>query len=109
MLGPSLRSHVSSRARESTMTSESPFACMMDAIAADNRGPHLDNARYLFSIVAEIRELENGYALCMGNDTAILGKLAEFIELEKLCCPFFGFAVIVRTRRWKYPVASDGS
>ena len=77
------------------MPTESPFACVMSAIAAEQRTPHLDNARNLFSAVVGIRELENGYAFCLGNHANILEQTAQFIELEKLCCPFFGFAVIV--------------
>ena len=77
------------------MTAPSPFACVMDAIAEHARGPHLDNARQLFSEVVEIRELDNGFAFCLGTEASVLGRVAKFIELEKLCCPFFGFAVIV--------------
>ena len=77
------------------MSSQSPFACVMTAIAPGQRTSHLENAKKLFEAVAEIRELENGYAFCLGNDGSVLTRVAEFIELEKLCCPFFGFAVIV--------------
>lgn len=77
------------------MNNESPFACVMEAIAADKRAPHLANAKILFDKVTGTRELDNGYAFCLGRDSAVLASLTEFIALEKLCCPFFGFTIKV--------------
>ena len=83
------------RIGKEAMNNESPFACVMDAIAADKRAPHLTNAKILFDKVTDIRELENGYAFCLGRDSAVLAPLTEFIALEKLCCPFFAFTIRV--------------
>lgn len=77
------------------MNKESPFACVMDAIDPDKRQQHMETAKYLFHLVHEIRELTNGYAFRLENERDVLVKLAEFISLEKLCCPFFGFIVEV--------------
>jgi hypothetical protein len=74
---------------------ESPFACVMSAIDADKREPHIANAKQLFNLVEEIRELDNGFAFRFANSPDLLTKLAEFIALERLCCPFFGFVVEV--------------
>jgi hypothetical protein len=74
---------------------ESPFACVMDAIDPYNRPLHIANSKDLFQSVREIRELTNGYAFRLENERNLLLKLAEFISLEKLCCPFFGFTVEV--------------
>ncbi len=74
---------------------ESPFACVMDAIDPGKRESHLDTAKYLFSRVAEIREMPNGYAFRLSNDSDVLLKLAAFIDLERVCCPFFGFNIEV--------------
>jgi len=74
---------------------QSPFACVMSAIDADKREPHLANAKQLFKLVQEIRELENGFGFRFVNSPDLLTKLAEFIALERLCCPFFGFAIEV--------------
>jgi hypothetical protein len=67
----------------------------MDAIEPPQRAPHIANAKALFNLVTEIYELENGYSFCFGRDARVLMMLAEFISLEKLCCPFFGFAIVV--------------
>jgi hypothetical protein len=67
----------------------------MDAIEPRKREPHLANARALFNRVLEIIELDDGYAFRFNNDDGVLSQLTEFIVLERICFPFFGFAVEV--------------
>ena len=74
---------------------ESPFACDMTAIAADQRGAHLATIEQLFGIVEALRELPDGYSFRLPNDAETLQTAARFITLERLCCPFFGFALEV--------------
>lgn len=74
---------------------QSPFACVMDAIQPGKRESHLSTARFLFSSVVEVCELRDGFAFRLAERPNLLQKLGEFIELEKLCCPFFGFTVEV--------------
>jgi len=76
---------------ETSAPTESPFACRMDAIEADQRQQHLKTASQLFHSVKSIRELPNGYAFQLPNESDVLRMVAEFISLERLCCPFFGF------------------
>ncbi len=73
----------------------SPFACVMDAIEADKRAPHLENARDLFARVTEIKELADGFAYRFHDSPDLLAQLGEFVALERLCCPFFGFTIEV--------------
>ena len=73
----------------------SPLACDMSAIAPDKREEHLRTSRELFSHIVSIRELTDGYAFELGNDPDVIVKAAQFIALEKLCCPFLHFAVEV--------------
>ena len=73
----------------------SPFACDMNAIEASRRGQHVATIDELFHTVTEIRELPNGYSFRLPNESDVLLKAAEFIALERLCCPFFGFALEV--------------
>ena len=72
---------------------ESPFACDMTAIAPEQRGAHLDTIEKLFRSVQSKRELPNGYAFELPNDSDVLITAAQFISLERLCCPFFGFGL----------------
>jgi hypothetical protein len=71
----------------------SPFACDMSAIEPDKRGEHMTTISELFRAVLESRELSSGYAFRLPNDADSLLMAAKFIALEKLCCPFFGFAL----------------
>ncbi|HKY44510.1 MAG TPA: arsenate reductase ArsC [Pyrinomonadaceae bacterium] len=71
----------------------SSIACDMTAIPQDQRQVHIDTSKELFSRIQEFRELENGYEFRFTSDVIV--KLAEFISLEKLCCPFLSFVVEV--------------
>ena len=74
---------------------ESPFACVMDAIEPSQRQQHLATAQLVFAAVTEVRELPNGYAFHLPNASEMLRKVGDFISLEQLCCPFFGFTLEV--------------
>lgn len=72
---------------------ESPFACDMAAIATEQRAAHLATIERLFRSVKRKRELPNGYAFELPNESDVLLTAGHFIALERLCCPFFGFAL----------------
>jgi hypothetical protein len=80
-------------ANDADVKRESPFACNMHAIEPAMRPKHLETAGALFRAVKSIRELPNGYAFQLPNESDLLLKVAEFISLERLCCPFFGFTL----------------
>ena len=71
----------------------SPIACDMTAIPQDQRQVHIDGSKELFSRIHEFRELENGYEFRFAPDVIV--ELAQFMALEKLCCPFLNFVVEV--------------
>ena len=74
-------------------TNQSPLACDMTAIPAEQRPVHLAASRELFSHIQETRELSDGYQFRFDSD--VIRRLAEFVALEKLCCPFLSFAIEV--------------
>jgi hypothetical protein len=74
---------------------ETPFACDMTAIPPDQRDVYLALTKTLFQAVEEVREVSNGYRFRLPNDTETLRRTAEFVALERLCCPFFGFNIEV--------------
>ena len=71
-----------------------PIACDMRVLTPPQREMHLATSRVLFSYLTQKRELSNGYEFRLDGPNAIV-KAAEFISLEKLCCPFLGFAIEV--------------
>ena len=72
---------------------ESPLACDMSAIEPDRREQHIATAGQVFRAIMDIQELPDGYAFCLPNEPDTLLKAAEFISLERLCCPFLGFVL----------------
>ena len=90
---------------------ESPFACDMTAIAPEQRGAHIATIEKLFRSVESKRELPDGYAFELPNDSDVLLTAAKFISLERLCCPFFGFELQVEREGrsvWLSLTARDG-
>lgn len=71
----------------------SAFVCDMSGMTPAERKEHMANIQEVFQAVREIRELPDGYAFRLANGADLLRKTAEFIARERLCCPFFGFAV----------------
>ena len=41
----------------------------------------------------ETRELPNGYAVRLTSDPTVFRQVAEWISLERRCCPFLGLAL----------------
>jgi hypothetical protein len=76
---------------------ESPLACDMTAIEPERREQHIATAGQVFRAVTDIRELPGGYAFLLPDEPDTLVKAAEFISLEKLCCPFLGFVLEVES------------
>lgn len=76
---------------------ESPFACDMTAIAPEERGAHFAVIKTLFGSVEIVREIPNGYGFRLPNKSDVLHTVGQFIALERLCCPFFGFGVEVES------------
>jgi hypothetical protein len=73
---------------------QSPIACDMNVLSPAQREIHLSTSRDLFSSLRQIRELSNGYEFRLDGSNVIL-KAAEFISMEKLCCPFLNFTLEV--------------
>ena len=73
---------------------QSPIACDMSVLSPAQRESHLATSRELFSALKEIRELSNGYEFRVDGPYVIV-QAAEFISLEKLCCPFLNFSLEV--------------
>lgn len=74
---------------------ESPFACNVAGLNAQQRQRYGVLIERLGSSRQEVRELPDGYAFRFPAETSTVQDLAEFIVYERLCCPFFDFELIV--------------
>jgi hypothetical protein len=71
---------------------DTPIACSLSDPELARRAAELE--RDLFSAVAEIEELPDGYAYRFPADQAWIDKLIQFIAFERECCPFFTFELV---------------
>ena len=74
---------------------EAPLACDFTVMDTEQRERYLALQRQLSRDLHEARELEDGYAFRHSSEAKVLIALAEYVTLERLCCPFFDFAIEV--------------
>lgn len=77
------------------LKAQSPIACDMSVLSPARRETHLATSRELFSRVQAIKEVVDGYEFQIVDEADAILKVAEFVTLEKLCCPFLNFTIDV--------------
>src|SRR5260370_39403224 len=75
--------------------SESPLACNLGAFTASEKPRYIELRGMVAVAVIGKRELPDGIALHVATDRIALADLAEWISLERKCCPFFDFRIEV--------------
>lgn len=70
-----------------------PFTCNMSALDAEGKKRILTLLAELKTKRLEIKELPDGFAFRYAMDNQSFKNAAEFITLERLCCPFFEFGL----------------
>jgi hypothetical protein len=69
---------------------QSPFACNINGLTAAERVRHFDQlGPALRALKTGVRELKDGYEFRYPADTKTITMLAEWMEQERRCCPFF--------------------
>ena len=74
---------------------ELALACDFAVMDTEQRERYRALRRRLGEDFHEARELDDGYAFRHSSDAKVLIALAEYVTLERLCCPFFDFAIEV--------------
>ena len=72
-----------------------PIVCDLSAIKAEDRERLLAAVPELFRAVEAVHALPDGYAFRFAAAPGRLLALAEFVEHERQCCPFYHFALEV--------------
>ena len=72
---------------------EVAVACTLAAIGAEELPRHRVVVESLFGAVVERREDAEGYGFRLPPEPSFILLAAEFISRERLCCPFFRFAL----------------
>jgi hypothetical protein len=76
-------------------TQRIPIACDMNALDDSQRARYQNLRKNLLTTVCEIKEESDGYSFCWNHDASILMQIAEWVSLERLCCPFLQFSIKV--------------
>ncbi len=72
-------------------TAAERFACNAKALSQPERARYQDLTQRLFAAVQENRELSDGYGFRLPPGELI--AVAEWVGLERRCCPFFTFTL----------------
>src|SRR5215207_4615348 len=75
--------------------SKPALVCDLKAMDDEQRERYRTLRRRLGDDFQEAQELEEGYAFRHSSEAGLLVALAEYVSLERLCCPFFDFAIEV--------------
>ena len=75
------------------MKQEIPVACALDDIELRRR--RTDYLEKIGSSLIDFKETESGFSYRFPLNETILPDLAEIIELERKCCPFLNFKMIL--------------
>jgi hypothetical protein len=87
---------------------ESQFVCNLFAMSAEQRAIYPALRQRLNENVIETRELPDGYAFRHPID--LLMTAVQWVDLERLCCPFFKFAILVDGERlWVELTGEEGA
>ena len=73
----------------------SDFVCDLSVFTSEEREKHLSDSRVLFGRALEVRDLPDGYAVRLPTTSETLMQMAEFIQYDRLCCPFITFGIEV--------------
>jgi len=78
---------------QSVTTEQTGFYCNMGALTSAERARYKVLGEKLKAAKAETKEEANGYAFRINPAEASLVDLAEWVNFEKRCCPFFDFEI----------------
>jgi len=77
-------------------TDEVPLACTLTEPELVTRKAELND---LFKHVQQVNEMADGYALRFPAGDTWANQLMQFITFERVCCPFFTFALVFEPKQ----------
>ena len=86
-----------------------PIACQLNVFSPDERQRYRAARTRIEAAVIRIVEVENGFVLHVADEDAMLAIIADWVVLERRCCPFFEFTVSVGGSDPSIRVALTGS
>jgi hypothetical protein len=89
----------------------SVFACNLKAIGAAERPRYNDLMSRLRTAIRNRTELPDGFEFRLNGNTLSLSDIAEWMRMERLCCPFLTLQLSVsghQTDWWLKLTGSEG-
>jgi hypothetical protein len=80
-------------AQQAARTTASGFACNINGIPSQERARYGQLVEALRHAIEERRELPDGCAFQLDTRQISTAQVVAWVELERQCCPFFGFEV----------------
>jgi len=72
---------------------EQLIVCDLTVFSTDTRRQMAAAVPDMFKAVQKVQELPDGYAFQFPNEPGMFMTLANFVEHERQCCPFYKFAL----------------
>ena len=72
---------------------EDPLVCDLTVFPAEKRAELAATVPGMFAAAQKVQELADGYAFQFPNEPGMFMALANFVEHERQCCPFYHFAL----------------
>jgi hypothetical protein len=69
------------------------FYCNLKALSLEERFRHYELTTRLAGARRETKELADGYAFRLSEESVSLADVAEWVVAERKCCPFFNFEI----------------
>jgi hypothetical protein len=90
-------------------TAEAPaIACNLKAIAPAERPRYDQLTKSLRNAVRDRSELAEGYVYKLQGEAIKLNEVAEWISMERLCCPFLTFQLSVAGKETDWRLSLTG-
>jgi hypothetical protein len=77
------------------LSSVPAFACNLSAISAGDRPRYLELIKRVRAGIKARNEVQKGYEFILDSTVINLAQIAEWISMERLCCPFLTLQVYV--------------
>ena len=94
------------------MQTKPAIACTPEGVPADQRERWVEVAMQVYSAVEEVRELPDGYACRLPGDAAMLVKAAEYVSLDRMCCQFVRWSLVIESSvgpMWLHLTGPEGT
>jgi len=84
---------------ENPNSNQPPIACDLTVFSLGERERYLALSQELFAACGKMRELSDGFTFLFPGKGTWCAKIAEWVMLERRCCPFLSFELVFEADR----------